>query len=121
MHGHGARLEDEEVQLRRDARHGFQDPVEPPGERQPQRQRQRTPEADNQRRLAEHVGHDAALRETERAERGDFSEPLVDRDRQQHRDEEEREGQGDRDQDRRDLPEVRELGLLQPRDDLARS
>ena len=69
--------------------------VEPCGQQQPERQRQQAAEADDEHRLAQHVGDDAAAREAERAQRGDFAEPLVDRDREQHGDEQQRKRERD--------------------------
>ena len=83
-----------------------------------QRQREQAADADDQRRLAEDVEHDAVARKAERAQRGHFAEPLIHRHGEQHRDEQQRERDRDRRQHRGDLAEVGEAALLKLADRL---
>ena len=62
---------------------------------------------------------DAHARKAERTKGGDFAEPLVDRDSQQHGDEKHGKRHGHRREHARDLSKVGEAGLLEAPDDLA--
>ena len=74
--------------------------------------------ADQQRRFPEQRRRDAPARHAERAQRRHLAEPLVHRHGEQRRDQQEREAERDRRQHERDLAEVREPVLVEPRDDL---
>ena len=114
----GARLEDEEVEGGRNAGHGLENGVEPHRQAEAQRHGKRAATADEQHRLREHVGRHACARKTERTQRGDLREPLVDRHRQEHGHQQEAEEHRDGREHRRDLPEIREPRVLHARHDL---
>ncbi len=119
MDGQRLCLEDEEMQRDRNARHALEDAVQTRGQQQPERQRQQAADADDQRRFRQDVLDDPHAREAECAEGGDFAEPLVHRDGQQHRDEQHGKRDRDRGQHARDLTKVGEAGLLKTSDDFA--
>ena len=85
----------------------------PDGEQCTERQREQSAAADDQHRLAQHIGDHAPAREAERAQRRDLAETLIDRHGQQHGDQQHRKRERDRRQHRRDLTEVGEAALLE--------